>query len=64
MEYDCPNTALMAPGQTSVMTVTITNSSVITTAAHAPAVPPGTRYGRSAPGYLRRRIVSAGKMKM
>src|SRR6202453_510095 len=45
------------------MAVTITNSSVMMTAAHAPARPPGTRYGRAAFGYLRRRISSAGKMK-
>src|SRR5262249_39793783 len=48
IEYDWPSQLLIAPGQTSVITVTSTNASVMSTASQAPSAPPGTRYGRGA----------------
>src|SRR6516165_9776811 len=63
IEYDSPNTALVAPGHSSVIAVTMTKSSQITAATQAPAMPPGTRYGRGTSGYLRRSATRAGNTK-
>ena len=43
IEQDWPNTALIAPGHSKVITVRTTKASVMITAGHAPACPPGTR---------------------
>ena len=49
-EYCSPNHELIAPGQTSVMTVTTTNASVMITAAQAPTARPAPGRGVRRPG--------------
>src|SRR6202049_4143029 len=46
------------------MVAATTQNIVRMTHTHAPALPPGTTKGRGTLGYLRRRVSSAGKIRM
>src|ERR1700692_2921268 len=46
------------------MVAATTQNIVRMTHAHAPRLPPGTTNGRGTLGYLRRRVIRAGKIRM
>src|SRR2546422_5025303 len=51
-------------GHSEKTVAAVTQNMVSTTLIHAPALPPGTTKGRFTLGYLRRRVRSAGKIRM
>src|SRR5260370_9981673 len=52
------------PGQREKRVAAATQNTVRTTEAHIPRSPPGTTNGRLTFGYLRRRVINAGKIRM